>query len=90
VPKRKIDWYGPKLRHFREQAGMTQAELGKRVGLVGSQINKLETNVNQPTLATALAIADSLGRSLDEFTHGRPPELQAEAKRPGGGKRKTK
>jgi transcriptional regulator with XRE-family HTH domain len=42
-------------------------ELGNRIDLAGSQINKLETNVNQPTLATALAIADALGVHLAEF-----------------------
>src|SRR5205809_918254 len=67
MPKRKIDWYGPRLREVREGAGLSQAELGKRVDLAGSQINKLETNVNQPTLATALAIAEALGVPLTDF-----------------------
>src|SRR5579862_2899800 len=67
MPKRKIDWYGPRLRSLRERFGLSQAELGKRVDLAGSQINKLETNVNQPTLATALAIADALGVPIEQF-----------------------
>jgi transcriptional regulator with XRE-family HTH domain len=67
MPRRKIDWYGPRLRELREQAGLSQVELGNRIDLAGSQINKLETNVNQPTLATALAIADALGVHLSEF-----------------------
>ena len=67
MPRRKIDWYGPRLRELREKADLTQAELGRRVALAGSQINKLETNVNQPTLATALALADALDVSITEF-----------------------
>jgi transcriptional regulator with XRE-family HTH domain len=67
MPRRRVDWYGPRLRELRERTNVTQAELGKRVNLAGSQINKLETNVNQPTLATALAIADALEVSIMEF-----------------------
>jgi transcriptional regulator with XRE-family HTH domain len=50
-----------------QKRNFTQAELGERVELAGSQINKLETNVSQPTLATALAIADALGVPITEF-----------------------
>jgi transcriptional regulator with XRE-family HTH domain len=67
MPKRKIDWYGPRLRELREGAGLSQDELGKRVSLAGSQINKLETNVSQPLLATALAIAAALNRPIADF-----------------------
>ena len=65
--RQKIDWYGPRLRELREGAGLTQAQLGSHVGIAGSQINKLETGVNQPMLATALAIAEALGRPLSDF-----------------------
>lgn len=64
---RKIDWYGPRLREIRGEAGISQAELGERVGLHGSQIQKLEGGVSQPLLAVALAIAEALGRDLAEF-----------------------
>jgi transcriptional regulator with XRE-family HTH domain len=58
----------PSLRPQQHQKrNFTQAELSERVELAGSQINKLETNVSQPTLATALAIADALGVSIGEF-----------------------
>jgi transcriptional regulator with XRE-family HTH domain len=76
MPRRKIDWYGPRLRELRQQAGLSQVELGSRIDLAGSQINKLETNVNQPTLATALAIADALGVPFAAFLPP-PTSLQA-------------
>jgi transcriptional regulator with XRE-family HTH domain len=67
MPRHKIDWYGLRLRELREKASLSQADLGKLVELAGSQINKLETGINQPTLATALAIADALGLSILDF-----------------------
>lgn len=73
MPKRKIDWYGPKLRELRKEAGLSQAELGEQVDLAGSQINKLETNVSQPTLATALAIADALSVPIERFRDDASP-----------------
>ncbi len=67
MPRRKIEWYGPRLRELREAAGLSQAELATRVGVTGSQINKLETNVNQPMLSTALALAEALSVAITEF-----------------------
>jgi transcriptional regulator with XRE-family HTH domain len=67
MPKRKVDWYGPRLRALREEKGLTQAELGRAVNLAGSQINKLETNISQPLLATALDIARALAVPLEDF-----------------------
>src|SRR5438105_4224068 len=75
MPRRKIESYGPRLRQLREAAGLSQADLGKRVNLAGSQINKLETNVNQPTLATALAVAEALGVPMTEFVSVTPPSV---------------
>jgi hypothetical protein len=43
---------------------MREALIGTRAG---TQINKLEMNVSQPTPATALAIADELVLSVAEF-----------------------
>jgi transcriptional regulator with XRE-family HTH domain len=67
MPRQKAEWFGPKLKALREAAGLTQAELGQRIGVVGSQINKLELGTNQPTLATAAALAKALGVSLGAF-----------------------
>jgi transcriptional regulator with XRE-family HTH domain len=48
-----------------------QADLGARLGVTGSQLNKLETGVNQPMLAIALAIAEAMGLLLSKFILGR-------------------
>jgi transcriptional regulator with XRE-family HTH domain len=91
VPRRKIEWFGPRLKALREAKELTQAELGSRVGIVGSQINKLELGVNQPTFATAVALAEALGVECTAFL--KEPEAKAEPapepKRPPGRPRKA-
>jgi transcriptional regulator with XRE-family HTH domain len=71
------------LRELREAAGLTQAALGERAGIVGSQINKLELGVNQPTFATALALARALGIEVGAFVVAEALQ-QLEAPRPRG------
>jgi transcriptional regulator with XRE-family HTH domain len=65
--RNRVDWFGPRLRELREAAGLTQTQLGERAGVVGSQVNKLEVGVNQPTFATALALAQALGVEIGAF-----------------------
>jgi transcriptional regulator with XRE-family HTH domain len=77
MPRHKADWFGPRLKAMREAAGLSQAELGKRAGVVGSQINKLELGVNQPTLATAVALAHALGVGVERFVVDTPAEAPA-------------
>lgn len=77
--RRKIGWYGPKLKELREAAGMSQAQLGASVGIAGSQINKLELGVNQPMLSVALAIATALDAEIVDFI---PPEELPARKKP--------
>jgi transcriptional regulator with XRE-family HTH domain len=72
--RNRAEWFGPRLRELRESAGLTQQQLGERAGVVGSQINKLELGVNQPTLATAVALARALGVEVGAFV---PPDLAA-------------
>src|SRR4051794_11542862 len=87
--RNRAAWFGPRLRALREAAGLTQTELGKRAGVVGSQINKLELGVNQPTLATAVALAAGLGVELTAFLpdgRGAPSKAPAVAQDGPGGK----
>jgi transcriptional regulator with XRE-family HTH domain len=91
MPRHRVDWYGPLLRRIREAAGLSQAQVGKHAGVAGSQINKLETNVNQPTLATALAIADALQLPLSSFIseERNRPTGEVEASGPRGRPRRS-
>ena len=67
MPRHRAEWFGPHLRALRDKVGLTQAVLGARAGIGGSQINKLELGVNQPTLGTALALARALGLEIGEI-----------------------
>ncbi|BFI95612.1 MAG: helix-turn-helix transcriptional regulator [Rhodanobacter sp.] len=51
---------------------MTQAELGKRVGLTRQTIAAIEQGRYSPSLEVAFRIADVFGKRLDEVFHWHP------------------
>ena len=55
---------GEMIRVAREQAGLTQEELGKTVGVSGVSIMRYEKGQRRPRYETARAIGDALGVSL--------------------------
>lgn len=80
VSRRKIQWYGERLKSLRERAGLTQAELGKRIGARQSHVHRLEIGEREPTLATAVAIARAIGCDIKEFVpDGAKVEVRLEA-----------
>ncbi len=93
MPRRKVEWFGSRLKALREAAGLSQAELGEKVGVHGSQINKLEVGVNQPTLAITISLCEALGVDCTAFTQepaaspepkrGRPRKAPAEDQEAG-------
>lgn len=58
------------IRFYREQKGMTQAELGAAVGISEQDIEAFESGLKSPTLRDALAIADALDVSPYELAKG--------------------
>jgi DNA-binding XRE family transcriptional regulator len=56
-----------RLRTLRDAAGMTQEGLARAADLSASTVAKLERGPLDPHWATALALADALGASLDDF-----------------------
>jgi putative transcriptional regulator len=62
-----------KLLRFLAQ-DMTQAELGKRVGLTRQTIAAIEQERYSPTLDDAFRIAHVFGKRNDEVFHWTPPE----------------
>lgn len=56
-----------KLREARHKAGMTQAELARRVGTSERNIVRWETGKNTPRLEHVAGIADATGRNIDFF-----------------------
>lgn len=66
-----------KLLRFMHQE-MTQAELGKRVGLTRQTIAAIEQGGYSPSLDAAFRIADVFGKRIDEVFHW-PSNVQTEA-----------
>ncbi len=58
---------GKRIRFFREQDGLTQAELAEKTGLSDNFIGLIERGIKHPTLETLNKIAEALEVRLDEF-----------------------
>ena len=54
-----------RIKQLREAAGMTQRELGERIGVSGPAVAMWETGENRPTLTNLEKLADVLGVSVD-------------------------
>lgn len=52
---------GAAIRHYREQAGLTQAELADRAGLHRSYLSELETGAETEQLRRILRVLRQLG-----------------------------
>ena len=70
---------GERIRHARTRYGMSQAELGRRIGISGTAINQIESGKTaDPGVSRIIAIAKVLGISTDalllpqEEDHGLP------------------
>jgi len=99
-----ISNYGGRLSELRERAGLTIAELARKVNLSPDAISKLQSGVRKPGLETALNIAEVFGVSIydmltppkkrhEKKTRGRPKKKQPETnkpKRPRGRPKKKK
>lgn len=57
---------GQVVREFRKQRGLTQAQLGRAVGVTLSQISNIETGHTPPSLDTLVRIARTLRVPLSE------------------------
>jgi transcriptional regulator with XRE-family HTH domain len=73
--------FGKALKKLREQAGLSQEELGVRIGRHRTQVNRLESGANAPSWPTVQALAKLFGVSTEEFTaQDVPPAAPAKAK----------
>lgn len=46
-----------KIRHIREQAGITQAELARKLGLTRSSVNSWEMGLSVPSTSYVIELA---------------------------------
>ncbi len=64
--KRPQTTFGAMLRRFREEAGMTQKDLGNMVGMFPQAVARIESGTS-PNWETAVRLAAALERPLDDF-----------------------
>jgi transcriptional regulator with XRE-family HTH domain len=62
---RTVPGFGARLRQAREQRGLSQEALGRRIGCTRQQIYQYEQGQYSTSFASACALADALGVSLD-------------------------
>lgn len=58
---------GKTIQSLRKNAGMTQVELGKMIGVSGAMIGQWENDLRKPKLDTVVRIADALDMSIFDF-----------------------
>lgn len=56
---------GNRLKEVRTELGLTQADLGERVGVTRKTINTVENGVFIPSTVLALKLARALGRPVE-------------------------
>lgn len=58
---------GDVLRHFREEAGMTQETLAFEAGVDRTYISQLERNKKSPTVDVLFRLCDAMGIKASEL-----------------------
>ena len=78
------DWYGPDMATFgdrvaaaREMAGMTQAELARRLGVRVSTLRKWENDISEPRANRLSMMAGLLNVSMMWLINGQGEGLEA-------------
>jgi transcriptional regulator with XRE-family HTH domain len=86
------EWFAARLKELRDQAGLTQQDLGERAGLSKAGIADLEQGRRRPAWETVVALCKALAISPDTFLQppsgdheprrGRPPKATAKQPAP--------
>ena len=56
-----------KIKDFREEAGLTQSELAKKIGNVQRNVSNWENGVSEPDCQSILQLAQLFDVSIDEL-----------------------
>ena len=78
-----------RIRELREKAGITQQELGNRIGISRQAINALETEKNEPSIWIAYDISKIFECSIEEIFIFDESERKSRADRSRGEKNGT-
>lgn len=63
---------GEKIRQARKRAGLTQKELGQRLGVSQAAIGQFESNNSNPQTGTLVKISDALNISVEDLLSDTP------------------
>ena len=70
--------FAQQLTQAREVAGLSKAELARRVGVPRQHVTKWESGVNLPSLENALALSRVLSLSVNELFGEQVPKSELE------------
>ncbi len=60
-------FFASRLRSQRKAAGLSQAELGERIGRTAEAVSNIERCKSLPAIDTLIALADALGVPVQSF-----------------------
>lgn len=63
---------GKRIKQLRKEVGLTQAELGMKLGVVKQTISSWENNISEPNGDTLIQLSKTLGTSPDYLLGGNP------------------
>jgi transcriptional regulator with XRE-family HTH domain len=69
-----MDNLGTRIQELRKQNGYSQVELGQKVGVSKSQVNRYENKEVQPPADILNKMADLFGTSVDYLINGQSEE----------------
>ena len=58
---------GDTIKKYRKALNISQRELGRRVGISGQMVSKIENNLSQPSIETFNKIAIALGVTVNDL-----------------------
>ena len=59
--------FGQRFTRLRKQRGLTQEELGEKIGISGQAVSKWENDASMPDVGILVELSEILGVSLDEL-----------------------
>jgi len=74
-PKQTAETFGERLGRLREDAGLSQSALARRVGVSQSAVSQMESGERSPSYGMLIQLADALGVSIAYLVGAKVEEL---------------